>query len=95
MGGFKVDTQAVHGLGRELSQICADLGAAAAPSDLSDEAAGSRDVGQALREFHGHWKTEQDKLLTNLRALADAIHAAADSYEQSDEAVASATGGNV
>lgn len=92
MGGFKVDTEAVRSLGTQLSKICADLSAAAAPSDLSDAAAGSRAVGQALREFHDHWKDEQGKLQENLQKLATAISGAADNYESSDNAVARASG---
>ena len=94
MGGFKVDTDAVHSLAEELSQICADLGAAAVPSDLSDGEAGCRVLGQALREFHGHWKVEQDKLLKSLLAVAKAVHTAADEYDRSDTAVATAGEGN-
>ena len=94
MGGFKVDTDAVHRLGDELSQICADLGAAAAPSDLSDGEAGGRVLGQALREFHRHWKVEQDKLVNSLLAVAKVVHTGADEYDRSDTAVATAGEGN-
>lgn len=90
MGGFKVDTDAVRGLGDELAQISADLVAAAKPSDLSDGAAGSRAVGQALREFHEHWNGQQQTLVEGLNALTAAVRAAADAYEMSDAAVSRA-----
>jgi hypothetical protein len=94
MAGFSVDTDAVQAFGREIAQVCADLESAALPSDLSDDAAGSREVGQALREFHSHWRDQQDQLLGSLQALSAAVHDAADSYDRSDQAVSSATDGD-
>lgn len=93
MGGFSVDTDAVKTFGMRISQVCADLGDAAVASDLSDAEAGSGDVGEALREFHAHWKQQQDTLLKNLGSLGKTISDAGKNYGESDAAVATATKG--
>ena len=92
MGGFEVDTEAVRTLGTQLAQICTELTAIAAPSELSDGAAGSRDVGEALGEFHAHWSGQQSQLVGNLQKLATAVETAANGYDNSDSSVAGGAG---
>jgi hypothetical protein len=92
VGGFSVDTGAVKNLGDQLSKIIADLEAAGASSDLSYDAAGSRDVEQALSEFDEHWINGEQTVIESLTALVTVIHTAATEYDRSDSAVAGATG---
>jgi uncharacterized protein YukE len=93
MGGFTVDTGALRTFGSEISQVSNDLAAAVASSQLSDSDTGNHDVGDALSEFHSHWKQQQDKLRGNLTELSTTISGAADDYDKSDTAVSTGASG--
>ena len=94
MTGFLVDTDALGALAERMAR---SRDAVARASRLVDDCAGGAAAGlvaAALADFDDHWRYGLRRIVDNLDHCHQALHDAATAYEQVEQAIARAAGGD-
>lgn len=92
--GFSVEVGTLRALSGELTSIGETVGTAQDGMDgLGDGQTGDGDLSSAVHHFKDKWEYSLKKIGETAQAVAEKVTAAADGYQQTDQAVADAAAG--
>lgn len=87
---LKVDTESVRSVSTNLTRITTELTDAQAHSDDAADAVGHNGLAGALRNFASSWDDRRLKLINQIAQLRDSATAVADTFDETDSALAHA-----
>lgn len=89
---FTVNPAELRLTARQAFDLYSELADSALPRDALDGVAGSKPVAHAYEQFVQHWSDGLWKASNLLNDLANRLGAAADAYQQADQAIDQAAG---